>query len=258
MSVTEADIPEIFYLDGWITEVDHLVSSGKEGTVFCCHAGSHTGLELLAVKIHRDRNHRSFKNDAIYLSGRPMGVSLNGATGLKGSGMRDVRLERAVAKRTRTGIAAIQHSWINHEYNTMQVMHQAGALVPEPFAMSGQAMLMTYFGDAEGPAPKLKHVEFDRIEAQRVFGILIDQITLWLSCERIHGDLSPFNVLYWNGQPVVIDFPQAVNPFENPDSRFLLERDIRNMARFFAPYGISVDEGQLATRLWDHFQRGTL
>jgi RIO kinase 1 len=93
----------------------------------------------------------------MYLSGRAMGVSLNGATGVKSSGMPDRRLQRAVAKRSKTGIAAIEHSWINHEYNTMQVLYEAGACVPKPLAMDGHGMLMEYLGDEDGPAPKLKH-----------------------------------------------------------------------------------------------------
>jgi RIO kinase 1 len=258
MSVTHHDIPEVFYLDGWITAVDSLVSSGKEGTVFCCQAGPHTGHDYLAVKIHRDRSTRSFRNDAMYLSGRPMGVALNGSTGLKSSGMGDKRLERAVRKRSRTGVAAIQHSWINHEYNTMQVLFQAGARVPEPFAMSGQALVMTYVGDEHGPAPQLKQVHLELSAARRIFDTIMAEITLWLGCERIHGDLSPFNILLWNDEPVIIDFPQAVNPLENPDARFLLERDLRNVGIYFAPYGIALDPRRETDRIWDRFMQGTL
>lgn len=258
MAVTESDIPEVFFNDGWITSVEHIVSSGKEGTVFSCLAGPHTGHERLAVKIHRSRDHRSFKNDAIYLSGRAMGVSLDGSRGLKSTGMPDRRLERAVAKRTRRGKAAIQHSWINHEYNTLQVLHQAGARVPQPFAMSGHAMLFEYLGDERGPAPQLRQVALTRAQAVATFTVLMREIELWLACERIHGDLSPFNILWWEDRATVIDFPQAVSPFENPDSLFLLERDIRNVHGYFAPYGVAADPARIARDLWHRFMRGTL
>jgi RIO kinase 1 len=258
MSVTESDIPEVFFTDGWLTAVEYLVSSGKEGTVFCCRAEPHTGHERLAVKIHRGRGQRSFKNDAIYLSGRAMGVSLSGSAGVKSSGMPDRRLERAVAKRSKRGKAAIEHSWINHEFNTLQLLHAAGAHVPQPFAMSGHAMLMAYVGDGNGPAPKLKHVSLTRQRAVELFTGLIDEIALWLACERIHGDLSPFNILYWNEQATVIDFPQAVNPRENPDSLYLLERDIRNVVTYFEAYGVAADPERIARDLWLRFMRGTL
>lgn len=258
MSVTESDIPEVFFSDGWLTAVEYLVSSGKEGTVFCCRAAPHTGHERLAVKIHRGRSQRSFKNDAIYLSGRVAGVSLTGSAGMKASGKVDRRLARAVAKRSRTGIAAIEQSWITYEYGTMQALHQAGARVPQPIAMSGPAMLMEFLGDADGPAPKLKHVTLSRAEARTVYQILMDEIALWLANDRIHGDLSPFNVLYWNERPIVIDFPQAVNPWDNPDSRFLLERDIRNVVTYFQAYGVAADPERIARDLWLRFMRGTL
>jgi RIO kinase 1 len=256
MSVTISDIPEVFFTDGLITEVEYLISSGKEGTVYCCRAGEHTGYERLAVKVHRGRTQRSFKNDAIYLSGRVAGVSLAGSAGIKASGKVDRRLAKAVAKRSRTGIAAIERSWITYEYATMQALYGAGASVPRPLAMSGHALIMEYLGDADGPAPKLKHVALAPADARRLWDHLLAEIRLWLVHDRIHGDLSPFNILYWQDRAVVIDFPQAVNPWDNPDARFLLERDIRNVATHFAPYGIHADPALIADQLWQEFQWG--
>lgn len=256
MPVTATDIPEIFSNDGWISDVEYLVSSGKEGTVFCCRGGDAIDAELVAVKIHRGRTTRSFKNDAIYLQGRAMGVSLNGAHGMKSSGMPDRRLERAVAKRSRRGIAAIEHSWINHEYNTMQVLYEAGARVPRPYAMSGHALVMEFLGDEEGPAPKLKHTHLERPEAVRLHTALLDEIRLWLANDRIHGDLSPFNILYWNGEAVVIDFPQAINPHDNPAALMLLERDVRTVCDHFAGYGIASDPERITRDFWQEFQWG--
>ncbi len=210
------------------------------------------------MKIHRGRTQRSFKNDAIYLSGRVAGVSLTGSAGIKASGKVDQRLARAVAKRSRTGIAAIEQSWITYEYHTMQLMHRAGASVPKPLAMSGHALLMEFLGDGEGPAPKLKHVFLERDEAQALFRFIMDEVTLWLANDRIHGDLSPFNILYWNENATIIDFPQAVNPWDNPDSRFLLERDLRNVITYFEPYGVRADPARIADDLWRRFQWGSL
>lgn len=258
MPATESDIPEVFLSDGWITAVEYLVSSGKEGTVFCCRAGAHTGHERVAVKIHRGRSQRSFKNDAIYLGGRVAGVALTGSAGIKASGRVDRRLARAVAKRSRTGIAAIEQSWITYEYATMQALHRAGGRVPQPFVQSGHALLMEFVGDADGPAPKLKHVALDCGEARAVYEILLDEIALWLANDRVHGDLSPFNILYWNGRPILIDFPQAVNPWDNPDARFLLERDVRNVVRHFRDHGVTADPERIADDLWRRWQHGAL
>src|SRR5438270_7415259 len=61
---------EHFFTEGMITEVLHVVKSGKEATVYCCQAHPSTGVELLAAKVYRPRNQRGFKNDAIYREGR--------------------------------------------------------------------------------------------------------------------------------------------------------------------------------------------
>ena len=39
-----------FFTEGLITEVLHVVKSGKEATVYCCQAHRSTGVELLAQK----------------------------------------------------------------------------------------------------------------------------------------------------------------------------------------------------------------
>ena len=41
-------------------------------------------------------------------------------------------------------------------------------------------------------------------------------VELMLSLGRIHGDLSAYNVLYWQGEVKIIDFPQAIEPATNP------------------------------------------
>src|SRR5260370_31846427 len=59
-----------FFAQGLITEVLYTVKSGKEATVYCCQAHPSTGAKLLAAKVYRPRNHRSFKNDAVYPEAR--------------------------------------------------------------------------------------------------------------------------------------------------------------------------------------------
>jgi RIO kinase 1 len=140
----------------------------------------------------------------------------------------------------------------------MQLLHKAGGRVPKPLAISGHALVMEFIGDADGPAPKLRHCALSPTEARTMHTQLMDEITLWLANDRIHGDLSPFNVLVDAGRPVVIDFPQAVNPWDNPDSPYLLERDIHNISAHFGAYGISVDASRLARDLWRKFQYGAL
>jgi RIO kinase 1 len=70
----------------------------------------------------------------------------------------------------------------------------------------------------------------------------------------VHGDLSPFNVLYSRGRAVMIDFPQAVDPRMASAARKLLERDISNVVRYFGRYGIDADAQAISDDLWERFR----
>jgi RIO kinase 1 len=234
---------EQFFADGLITEVLYVVKSGKEATVYCCQAHSSMGVELLAAKIYRPRNNRGFKNDAVYQEGR---VILNG------------QVRRAVEKKTRFGREAQFGMWIDYEFAALKALYKVGADVPRPIARSGSALLMEYLGDRQQAAPSLQGVELARDEVRPVFDRLMGNIELWLANNYVHADLSAYNVLYWQGQARIIDFPQAVDPRFNPNARALLTRDIDNICHYMARYGLQRDSQAIADRLWRRFKNSEL
>jgi RIO kinase 1 len=132
--------------------------------------------------------------------------------------------------------------------------------VPRPIAHGGQAVLMEYIADAEGePAPSLQRADVSPAEAQRVFDHLIGNIELMLANDRIHGDLSPFNVLYGgNGRVGIIDFPQAVDPRFNANAQGLLERDVDRVCAWAARFGLDADASRIAREMWGRFIRSAL
>ena len=81
---------------------------------------------------------------------------------------------------------------------------------------------------------------------------------IFLERDRVHGDLSAFNVLYQEGRVTVIDLPQAVDARTSPNARRLLERDVRNLCRGFARYGVRRDAEAIARELWSRYLRGML
>ena len=111
-------------------------------------------------------------------------------------------------------------------------------------------MLMEYFGGETGAAPTLNTVDLDLEQARPLFNRLMGNVELMLSHERIHGDLSAYNVLYWEGRVTIIDFPQVVNALANPNAPAIFTRDVERLCRYFAPYGITVDPVRLAQALW--------
>ena len=87
---------------------------------------------------------------------------------------------------------------------------------------------------------------------------VVRNVELGLRCERVHGDLSAYNILYEEGRPIVIDFPQAVDPRSSPDAYALHQRDVFNVCRWFRRKGLRVDAGRLADRLWTDYLHGEL
>lgn len=225
------------FLDkGFISEVLYRLKSGKEATVFCCRGGPAAGADLVAAKIYR--SNRSFKNDAVYQEGR---VVL------------DARMRRAVKKKSRTGREGKFSNWVGSEYATLEVLHAEGADVPRPIAQQGSAVLMQYFGDEEGPAPLLRDVRLERQLARPFFYKLVDNIALFLACNCVHGDLSPYNILYAEEKLSIIDFPQAVDARSNRHARELLVRDLENVYGYFARLGVEANTRRIADGLWHRF-----
>jgi RIO kinase 1 len=232
-----------FYEDHLITDVLKRVKGGKEATVYCCRADRATGLSLVAGKVYHPRMFRSLKNDALYRQGRAVLDD-------QGKGVRGRREALAMAKKTRFGQDLRQLSWLTSEFETLRRLHVAGADVPRPIAQGDNAMLMEYIGEQEWPAPTLIHVNLQREEARRLFDRMVHNMELMLEQDLVHADLSAYNVLYWEGDIKIIDFPQAVDPFVNPDAFSLFARDVKRVCQYFARYGVATDPDALARDLW--------
>jgi len=185
-----------------------------------------------------------FANDAIYRFSRvqrdEQGQAMHGNN----------RRGSADTRKTERGRAAQVASWIEYEYQTQRLLYAHGATVPRPFAQVGNAVLMEYIGDLGEPAPRLSDVVLEQEEVQPLFDYILRDIELALKHGRIHGDLSAYNILYWQGSVMLIDFAQAVDPYHNSDVFSLLARDVERTCQYFARYGVKHDARELARRIW--------
>jgi RIO kinase 1 len=241
-----------FYEQDLITDVLRVIKSGKEATVYCCAADPATGRELLAAKVYRPRMFRSLKNDGIYRKSRAVRDE-------RGRVVRGDRGWRGASKKTERARSAQVTNWITHEFTTQRKLCEAGADVPYPLAQIGNAVLMDYIGDEEEAAPLLREVDLTAQEAETLFDRILRNIELFLSYDRVHGDLSEYNILYWQGSATIIDFAQSVDPRYNLDDVYLLlARDIERICRYFARYGICAEPHALSVDLWTRYLTGAL
>jgi RIO kinase 1 len=227
-----------------ITDVLYEAHSGKEATVYCCTAHPSTGVEYLAAKVYRPRMFRSLRNDAIYRYSRvqrdEQGQAEHGNS----------RRGSAATRKTEKGRAAQVAAWIEYEYLTQRLIYEHGGDVPQPFAQVGNAVLMEYIGEVGHPAPRLSDVMLAQDEAQQHFSCILRNIELALEHGRIHGDLSAYNILYWQGKVTLIDFAQAVDPYHSSDVFSLFARDIERVCQYFALYNIETDARASARKIW--------
>ncbi len=233
-----------FYEDQVISDVLRQVKGGKEATVYQCRANPAIGVDLIAAKVYRPRMFRQLRNDAVYRKGREV-------IGEEGKEVRGRREKLAMKKKTDFGQQLRHTTWLANEFQTLQRLYAAGADVPKPFATSDNAILMEYVGDERFSAPALSQVRLEPHAARSLFERLLHNVELMLTHDRVHADLSAYNVLYWNGQVKLIDFPQAIDPYVNPEAYLLLGRDVERLCQYFARYGITAEATQITRELWE-------
>ena len=232
-----------FYDDHQITDVLRRVKGGKEANVYCCEAHPDTGLDLLAAKVYRPRAFRQLRNDGRYRQGREL-------LDERGKVVRNDGLLHAVHKKTTIGKEAEHTSWVEHEYQTLLRLWQAGADVPQPIARGSSTILMEYLGELDTPAPTLHSVTLSRSQAQPLFDRLLHNVDLMLQHGLLHGDLSAFNVLYVDGEVTLIDFPQVVEAHRNAEAYPIFRRDIARLCHYFGRYDLAPDPDALAAAMW--------
>jgi len=232
-----------FYEHKWISDVLRRVKGGKEASVYLCRAGTEVEADFIAAKVYRPRSLRNLKNDHAYREGRE---NLDG----EGKIVLDDGMQHAMAKRTDYGKNLLHQSWIAYEFTSMQVLHAAGAAVPEPYAMAGNAILMGYVGDIDGCAPTLSEISLDRAEAHSLFERVLRNIDILLEHECIHGDLSAYNILFWEDDITFIDFPQVVSPKINRNAFGIFQRDVTRVCEYFSKQGVRTNAHKIAYDLW--------
>jgi len=126
-------------------------------------------------------------------------------------------------------------AWARKEFKNLERAAKAGVSCPEPLAVRDNVLVMSFLGDDFVPAPRLTEIEIENPQelADKVIAFVR---LLYKKANIVHGDLSEFNILLWNGEPYIIDFSQSVVA-DHPNARTFLERDVKNMCRYFKKIG---------------------
>ena len=195
---------------GEIETVDYPIARGKEAHVF--HATTNQG--PAAVKIFHTTN-AVFKSLAKYIDGDPR------FGGLK-------RRHRELVK-----------IWVRKEYRNLRRMRKAGIRVPRPRAVLNNVLVMDLIGDESEPSPRLKDITID--DPKGVFDDLLEMLAVcWQTCDLAHADFSEYNILWYDGEPWVIDVGQAVVS-AHPSSNEFLVRDVTRIVQWINRQGYEIN-----------------
>jgi RIO kinase 1 len=206
---------DLLLSEGILDEVLGRLKSGKEAEVFrVVYRGA-----VVAAKVYKDRQQRSFQHNVAYKEGRKV---------------RNSRTQRAIDKGSRFGRDEAEDAWKSSEATTLQLLHRQGVRVPTPVLFYEGVLLMELVSDADGDiAPRLIEAAIDPENAAALYRDLRGEIIKVLCCDLIHGDLSPYNVLLGANGPTIIDFPQAISAAHNSQSEGFFQRDFENIHSFF-------------------------
>jgi len=216
-----------------------VLKSGKEAEVFLVERIADNGSScLLAHKRYRPRYPKKgelealgfskgtiYRADAVYTAG----------WGLK------TRDRKALEQGSKFGHELAASAWPALEFATLDKAWTAGASAPFPVEQTEDGVLMEYIGDATGSAPRVASAHLSADEAPSARDQLLDSLRALAGAHIVHGDLSVYNMLWWHDRLVIIDFPQAVDSFNNPFAPDLLYRDLQNVQAWFERQKASFD-----------------
>jgi RIO kinase 1 len=211
-----------------------LLKTGKEADVHLIERRLGDDVNVLAAKRYRKFEDRLFRNDARYRAGRRTGES---------------RLDKAMAEGNKAGMAFRARMWLTTEFDTLSRLWAAGVPVPYPVQKYANELGLGLIGSAEEAAPRLVHAHLDGAAVGDAWAQLVDAMHRMVGCGVVHGDLSPYNILWDDGRVVIIDFPQSVDPIAHPEGLALLERDVANVATWFERRGVACEASDLLTSL---------
>jgi len=183
-----------------------VVSAGKEARVYW--AKNRRG-EDVAVKIYLTTTAEFRKSIRQYIIGDPRFESVSGD------------LRKLILK------------WVQKEYKNLKRMYEAGIRVPKPYYAYRNILVMEFIGENGIRAPLLKEVRLTDEEYVEIYEKIVYYMKLMYSkAKLVHADLSEYNIMLYDGEPVIIDVSQAVT-LDHPMAMYFLLRDIKNIIRYF-------------------------
>ncbi len=207
--------------DGYLDALGGPISTGKEANVFVALAGPRSRKvvddEDVALKVYRI-SASDFRDMRDYLEGDPR--------------FHDIRGDKK----------SVVLAWTRKEFANLERAKAAGVRVPTPIAVERNALVMELIGKEVDRAYRLTEVHIENPET--AYEVIREYMRRLYRAGLVHGDLSEYNILVYEGELVIIDVGQATT-VHHPNADDFLQRDCRNVSTFFTKQGASADPDAL-------------
>ncbi len=139
-------------------------------------------------------------------------------------------------------------SWVLKEYKNLERLSTANVNVPKPITALENILILEFIGDKNGiPAKTVKYQKPKDIDG--FIEKLLDETYKFINdAKLVHGDLSVYNVMNFNEEPVIIDVSQSVIS-DHPIAKQLLERDIENLYNDFKKLGSKISISEIESHI---------
>ncbi|PIA40202.1 hypothetical protein AQUCO_02500122v1 [Aquilegia coerulea] len=131
-------------------------------------------------------------------------------------------------------------TWAEKEMRNLMRLKGAGIRCPTPVLLKNHVLVMEFIGKSGWAAPRLKDAALSDDKLREMYvEIIIAMRTLYQTCKLVHGDLSEYNILYYEGHLHVIDVSQSVD-LDHPHALDFLREDCVHVSDFFRKHGVAV------------------
>ncbi|XP_073826552.1 serine/threonine-protein kinase RIO3 [Musca autumnalis] len=132
----------------------------------------------------------------------------------------------------------IINMWAEKEMHNLTRMQAVGINCPEVVMLKKHVLVMSFIGENNKAAPKLKDAILSAAEWIAAYDEVVTAMyKLYNEAKLVHADLSEYNILWHDGKCWFIDVAQSVEP-QHPSALEFLMRDCNNIVSFFEKKGV--------------------
>lgn len=224
--------------DGYLDKSVHWkVRTGQIGFAEPTHDEVAATIREVGLATHVGQKLGAGKEADVYLAfdgHRPLAVKVYRQYRTSHRGGRPVKLETM-------GQLAVR------EFELLGYAWQGGAPVPEPYRRVENMFSMQYVGSPERIAPTLQHAHLD--DPATFLRATGEAVIRLAEAGLVHSDLSPFNILVYDGRPWIIDLAAGlrIDRLGSPpwvrlqEATAALARGLASLARYFRRYDLDLD-----------------